>query len=226
MGIQRSRYSGLIHDNPYAILFVKKSPDNHSSYDRDYFDRWYRDPATRVKSWAAILRKASLALSLAEYYLERPVKNVLDVGCGEGNWCPILRKLRPRISYTGVDASSYAVERYGKKRGIRLGSFAALEVCGLEDSYDLIICSDTLFYLPLDELKKGLCFLASLTAGVAFLELYTNKDSVVGDFPEKGLKSAEFYGGLLVNYGFLSVGSHCYLGQEIAHHAMEMERRG
>ena len=206
------------------LLFLMTIKSDHSRYDRAYFDRWYRNPSTRVKSGAGIQRKAALTLSMAEYYLERPVKNVLDVGCGEGNWLPVLRKLRPKILYTGVDASSYAVERYGKKRGIRLGSFGALEECGLEDSYDLIICSDTLFYLPLDELKKGLCFLAPLTAGVAFLELYTNKDSVIGDFPKKGLKSADFYGSLLARYGFLSVGSHCYLGPEIAHHAMEMEQ--
>jgi len=200
------------------------SSDDHSRYDREYFDKWYRNPDTRVKSVAGIQRKASLTLSIAEYYLERPVKNVLDVGCGEGNWSPVLSKLRPKLRYTGVDSSRYAVERYEKKRGIRLGSFAALEDCGLENSYDLIICSDTLFYLPLEELKKGLAFLAPRTGGVAFLELYTNKDSVVGDFPKKGLKSADFYGSLLTKYGFLSVGSHCYLGPEIASHAMEMER--
>ena len=205
---------------------MKKSSSDHSRYDRAYFDKCYRHPDTRVKSGAAIQRKASLTLSVAEYYLERPVKNVLDVGCGEGNWHPVLRKLRPKLRYTGVDSSRYAVERYGKKRGIRLGSFAALEEYELEDSYDLIICSDTLFYLPLDELKHGLAFLAPRTSGVAFLELYTSKDSVIGDFPKKGLKSAEFYRGLLANYGFRSVGSHCYLGPEIASHAsqaMEME---
>ena len=196
---------------------------DHSRYDRDNFDKWYRDPSTRVKSGAAIQRKAALALSVAEYYLERPVKNVLDVGCGEGNWFPVLRKMRPRIRYTGVDASTYAVERYGTKRGIRLGSFGTLEECGLEGSYDLIICSDMLFYLPLAELKKGLDFLAQRTGGVAFLELYTGGDSVIGDFPKNGLKSAKFYRELLGHYGFLSIGSHCYLGPEIAHYAMEME---
>ena len=88
------------------------------TYDRAYFDRWYRNPETRVKSSAGIKRKAALALSVAEYYLERPVKNVLDVGCGEGNWLPALQALRPAIHYTGIDASPYVVERFGKKRNI------------------------------------------------------------------------------------------------------------
>lgn len=195
------------------------------SYDRAYFDRWYRNSETKVKSAASIRRKAALTLSVAEYYLERPVKSVLDVGCGEGNWFAPLRALRPAIHYTGIDASSYAVERYGKKRGISLGSFSTLEQCNLRETYDLIICSDTLFYLPLEELKSGLISLAPRTGGVAFLELYTGEDSVIGDFPQHGLQTTSYYQQLLQNCGFVSVGSHCYLGPELGDHAMQMERR-
>ena len=192
-------------------------------YDRAYFDRWYRDPETRVKSGAAIRRKSALALSVAEYYLERPVRTVLDAGCGEGNWLPALRSFRPGIRYTGVDASSYAVKRFGKSRNIRLGSFATLEDIGLAEEYDLIVCSDTLFYLPIEELEQGLGSLAQRTAGVAFLELYTGEDSLIGDFPKEGLQSAASYRRRLRHHGFLSVGSHCYLGPDMAERAMEME---
>lgn len=200
---------------------IKKSDTDR--YDRAYFDRWYRDPKTRVKSQSGIHRKAALALSVAEYYLERPVRTVLDVGCGEGNWLPALISLRPKIRYTGVDASTYAVDRFGKKRNIRLGSFATLEEIGLRKDYDLIVCSDTLFYLPLTELEQGIASLAHRAAGVAFLELYTEEDSLVGDFPNEGLQSASFYRKMLTRHGFLSVGSHCYLGPDMAERAMQME---
>jgi len=200
---------------------MSKNPTDR--YDRAYFDRWYRDSKTRVKSGASIRRKAALALSVAEYYLERPVRTVLDVGCGEGNWLPALKSLRPGIRYTGVDASTYAVGRFGKRRNIRLGSFATLEEIGLADDYDLIVCSDALFYLPLEELKAGIASLAARAAGVAFLELYTEKDSLIGDFPNEGLQSADYYRRLLKAHGFLRVGSHCYLGPELHGAAMEME---
>lgn len=199
----------------------KKHP---KPYDRAYFDRWYRNPKTRVKSAAAIRRKASLALSVAEYYLEHPVRTVLDVGCGEGNWFLALRSLRKGIRYTGVDSSRYAVDRYGKSRNIRLGSFASLEDLELSDCYDLIVCSDTLFYLDLAELKQGLASLAPRAAGVAFLELYTDRDSLTGDFPAKGLQSPSYYRTLLRSHGLLSIGSHCYLGPSMHGMAMEMER--
>ncbi len=199
------------------------SKNSSTRYDRAYFDRWYRDPKTRVKSQSGIRRKAALALSVAEYYLERPVRTVLDVGCGEGNWLPAMISLRPKIRYTGVDASTYAVDRFGKKRNIRLGSFATLDEIGLKEDYDLIVCSDTLFYLPLTELEQGIALLAHRSAGVAFLELYTGEDSLIGDFPNEGLQSASFYRKMLTRHGFLSVGSHCYLGPDMAERAMQME---
>lgn len=198
--------------------------DSPERYDRAYFERWYRDPRTRVKSSASIRRKAFLALSVAEYYLERPVRTVLDVGCGEGNWLAPLKALRPGISYTGVDSSSYAIGRYGRSRNIKQGSFATLGELRLASRYDLIVCSDTLFYLTIEELKTGLRFLAPRTEGLAFLELYTDGDSLTGDFPDKGLRSASYYRSLLRGYGFLSVGSHCYLGPEMTGMAMEMEK--
>jgi 2-polyprenyl-3-methyl-5-hydroxy-6-metoxy-1,4-benzoquinol methylase len=118
-------------------------------YDQLYFDRWYRDPSTSVSSSAATMRKASLALSIAEYYLERPVATVFDVACGEGNWLHPLQSLRPGIHFTGVDSSRFAVSRFGVSRNIRFGSFATLEESsiGLETEYDLIVCSDAIAYV-------------------------------------------------------------------------------
>jgi len=67
---------------------------------------------------------------------------------------PALKKLRPDIRYTGIDPSPYAVRRFGKWRNILWGSFG--ELPRLATSYDLIICSDTLYCVPDDELIIGL----------------------------------------------------------------------
>ncbi len=61
------------------------------SYDRAYFDRWYRDPGRRVATAASLSRKIHLVVSIAEALLERRVRSVLDVGCGEGTWREPLR---------------------------------------------------------------------------------------------------------------------------------------
>src|SRR5580658_4253110 len=82
-------------------------------YDRRYFDRWYRESSAASGRSALLQRKAALAVAMAEHYLERPLRSVLDVGCGEGVWRAPLLKLRPKLAYLGVDSSEYAVARFG-----------------------------------------------------------------------------------------------------------------
>jgi 2-polyprenyl-3-methyl-5-hydroxy-6-metoxy-1,4-benzoquinol methylase len=66
-------------------------------YDREYFDKWYRDPRHAVSSRQVLARKVALAVAVAEYYLCRPLRDVLDVGCGEGVWRKPLLALRPDV---------------------------------------------------------------------------------------------------------------------------------
>ncbi len=141
-------------------------------YDRAYFDRWYRDGG--IGGPARLARKVALAVATTEYNLERTIRNVLDIGCGEGAWRAPLRKLRPRVQYLGFDASEYAIARHGRTRNLRLarfGDFATLRPCA---PADLLVCSDVLHYLPTRELDRGLPALADLCGGVAFIEMFVN----------------------------------------------------
>jgi SAM-dependent methyltransferase len=195
---------------------------DEARYDRAYFDRWYRAPGTRVSTPAALRRKAALALAVGEYYLGRPVRTVLDVGCGEGGWLLALRAVRPSVGYTGVDPSDYVVERYGRTRGIRHGSFSTLESIGLAGSYDLVVCSNALLYADAGDLDAALRSMAARTRAVAFLELYTVDDDLDGDRPES-LRDATYYRKALRRNGFRAVGSHCYLGPAAHHLAAALE---
>ena len=88
----------------------------HKTYDQAYFDKWYRDPDHAVSSPGALKRKVAMVVAQAEFYLGRPIRNVLDVGCGEGVWRAPLRALRPDVHYRGLDASEYVVRRFGRSR--------------------------------------------------------------------------------------------------------------
>ena len=90
-------------------------------YDRDYFDRWYRRGG--IGGARRLARKVALAVAMAEYQLERPVRTVLDIGCGEGAWRAPLLKLRPDARYLGFDSSEYAVRRFGRQRNLHLAHF-------------------------------------------------------------------------------------------------------
>src|SRR5690606_10527479 len=87
------------------------------AYDRAYYEKWYHDPKRRVITRAAVARKVRLTVGIAESLLERPIRSVLDVGCGEGTWRAHLRELRPKVRYVGVESSDYVIERFGASRG-------------------------------------------------------------------------------------------------------------
>ena len=193
-----------------------------SRFNKAYFEKWYRNPRHRVVTPALVARKAQLAVAVAEYYLGRRLRNALDIGCGEGQWQPVLNKMRPGISYTGIDPSSYALKRFGRRRNLIYGSFGNLPV--LAPGYDLIIASDSLYYVPEDELKFGLKVLASRLAGVAFLEAYASDEGLTGDTAGMFPRSAATYRRLFRRAGLRSCGSHCYVGPMLAERVTEMER--
>lgn len=192
------------------------------TYDREYFDRWYRREG--IGGAARLARKVALAVAMAEYHLERPIQSVLDIGCGEGAWRAPLLKLRPKLQYLGFDSSEYAVRRYGRSRNIhyaRFGDFKYLRPC---PPADLLICSDVLHYLPTRELNRGLSGLADLCGGVAFIEMFAKEDAAIGDEDEFQARPARFYRDRLRALGLVQVGSYGWLSPQISDHATALER--
>jgi SAM-dependent methyltransferase len=193
-------------------------------YDRAYFDKWYRHPRHRVKTARDMARQLGFIVAATEYLLDRPVRTVLDVGCGEGTWSTVLRSLRPRAKYVGVDGSAYAVRRYGARRNLRLGTFGTIGSIGLAGPFDLILCLGLLNYVKEDELRRGLRQLRDLSGGVAYLEIFTRADEATGDFRKSAARWPAWYRGVIRRAGFVPVGMHCYLPRELASHAAALER--
>jgi SAM-dependent methyltransferase len=165
-------------------------------------------------------------ISIAEALLQRRVRSVLDVGCGEATWRAPLKKVRPAVRYTGVDSSDYAIARFGKRRGIRRGTFGGLgEISGsLRGPFDVIVCCDVLQYVPGDELREGLRAVAGLLGGVAYLEAYTTGDEIEGDRRGWHLRSAVEYRRTFQRSGLEAVGMHCWVGGELLQGTAELER--
>src|SRR3546814_503957 len=144
----------------------------------------------RISDWSSdvcssdlrqrLARKVALAVATAEYHLERPLRTVLDIGCGEGAWRAPLLKLRPGAQYLGFDSSEYAITRYGRHRNLhfaRFADFAQLRPCA---PVDLLVCSDVLHYLPAREIDRGLPGLAEPGGGVAFLATFAHAHQAEG----------------------------------------------
>ena len=193
------------------------------SYDEAYFTKWYRDPRTRVHAPDSVRRKVRMAVSVAEYFLGRKLRSVLDVGAGEGTWGREIRRLRPGVRYLGIDASEYVVARHGRRRNIHLGSFEELPSLRLGRGHDLIVCADMLQYVPTAALTRGIRHIASLLRGVAFLEAYTTGDDMVGDMDGWHPRTKARYRRVFADAGLVACGVHCYLNPATASNAVELE---
>ena len=192
-------------------------------YDEAYFAKWYSDPHTRVHTPEAVRRKVRMVVGIAEYFLRRKIRSVLDIGAGEGAWRAELRRLRPRVRYRGVDASEYVVRKHGRRRNISLGRFEDLPALALGSGYDIIVCADVIQYVPDAALKCGVQHIATLLNGVTFLESYTTGDEMEGDLAGWHPRSKAQYRRIFAAAGLVGCGLHCYVASELAERAVELE---
>jgi SAM-dependent methyltransferase len=192
------------------------------TYDKAYFDRWYR--GKQATPAAVLARKVALAVAVAEYHLGRPIQSVLDIGCGEAPWRKALLAMRPGLQYQGVDASEYVVRRYGRTRNIALASFGQMQQLRLGPSADLLVCADVLHYVPSTELKRGLEGFAELCGGVAFIDVFCREDAITGDFKGYIARTRAQYRKLFENAGLAALGSQCYLSPACESPVSALER--
>ena len=170
-------------------------------------------------------RKIRMVAGIAEYFLGRKLRSVLDIGAGEGAWGVELRRMRPKLHYVGVDSSEYVVERLGRQRNIVLGSFETLPSLALGEEFDLIVCADVLQYVPTPALRRGIRYLASSLVGVAYLEAFTEADEMEGDLEGWQPRTRSQYLRVFADAGLVGCGMHCYLTPELAENAVQLELR-
>jgi SAM-dependent methyltransferase len=194
------------------------------TYDRADYHKWYRDPRHRVHSPAERARTVRYTVALAEFLLGRPLRSVLDVGSGQGEWQPLVRALRPRARYVGVEPSAYAVRRFGRARHLVRGGIEDLPALGLRGPFDLVVCAGVLNYLPAAVLERGIARIAALAGGVAFLEIFTRGDEVEGNLRGFDRRPAAYYRRLLRRHGLVQCGPHAYVGRALRESIATFER--
>jgi SAM-dependent methyltransferase len=193
------------------------------AYTREYYDRWYRDPETRIASAEGTARKVHLAVAAAEFMLARKIESVLDVGCGEATWRAPLLKLRPAVRYVGVESSEYAVSRFGKSRGIVHGTFAGLSALRLDGPFDLIVCADVVQYIPDEDLRRGLTAIRRLAGGVVYIETFAAEDAMEGDRDGWIDRPARVLKKFFHEAGLTHCGFYCWIDEKTMRNANRFE---
>jgi SAM-dependent methyltransferase len=139
-----------------------------SSFDRDYYRRYYRNARTRVTSGVEMERRARLVSSVLKHF-ELPIRTIVDVGCGVGLLRRPLLEEFPRASYTGIEISEYLCRRHGWTQASALDFEVA-------EPYDLTICYDVAQYLDAPDATSALERLASATRMVMYFSALTAAD--------------------------------------------------
>lgn len=198
-------------------------PAKTKTYDRAYFERWYHDPRHRVATRESLERKVRMAVSLTEFLLGRAIRTVLDVGCGEAPWFPIVRRMRPTARYVGVDDSDYVLRRFGKSRNIRRGSFGDLGEMKLPRRVDLVVVADVLQYVSTPDIERGLRAIRRLLAGVAYIESFTTHDAMEGDRAGWHERTAAEYQRLFRRAGLTQCGPYSFVNLDHIENLNEFE---
>ena len=141
---------------------------NSDRFDKAYYDRYYRNPATRVTSPREVQRQADFIAAYLRY-IEVPVTGVLDIGCGLGRLLNGLGKAFPKARTHGVESSRYLCAECGWEVG-------QLPVYTARREYDLVVCYDVLSYLEDADAAEAVTTLARLTRRALFFGALTVED--------------------------------------------------
>jgi SAM-dependent methyltransferase len=137
------------------------------AFDGDYYRRFYFTPRTAVTSAREMRARARLIAAYVDH-VGLPVRRMLDAGCGIGLLRQPLRRLLPRATYVGLEASDYLCQKYGWERGF-LQNYRSTP-------FDLVICYDVMQYLEEAAARRALANLARLCRGALYFTALTVGD--------------------------------------------------
>ena len=139
-----------------------------STFDASYYERFYRNPATRAATVQDATRHARFIAAYVRY-LGLPVKRIADVGCGLGRTLRALGKEFPRARLVGVEVSGYLCRRHGWVHGTAAEFRDAA-------GFDILVCNDVVQYLDDQEASRAIANLARGCRGALAFGVMTTED--------------------------------------------------
>ncbi len=136
-------------------------------FDADFFDgdrlSGYGGYAYHPKFWTDTVGR------IRDHYRLSETASVLDIGCAKGFMMYDFKLLMPDLNIRGVDISQYAHD-HAKPEMKSLMQVADAKILPFEDdSFDLIICINTIHNLPLEYCKQAVREIQRVTRKDAFI---------------------------------------------------------
>jgi len=104
-----------------------------------------------------------------EHYNLSDDASVLDVGCAKGFMLKDFKRIYPDINVTGIDISEYAIANAIDDMVPYVQVGDAKELPYEDNSFDLVICINTVHNLPLEECKTAIGEIERVSRGNSFL---------------------------------------------------------
>lgn len=136
-------------------------------FNKSYFDRYYGKRP--VRSLHEVAHLATAVHELATWW-NSPIRSVLEVGAGPGDWSNWYRTMQPKVRVMSVDVSEHACATYGhQQRDIATWSPTK--------PFDLVICMDVLQYLDDNHATRALRNLTKATRTLLYFDALTSFDA-------------------------------------------------
>jgi len=150
-----------------ANLVTEENKNIAKKFGRDYYDGnrmyGYGGYSYHPRFWKETVKR------FRDHHKLKEGVRVLDVGCAKGFMMYDFKQLMPSMHIEGLDISTYAYENAlpEMKPFITLGN--AKELPYGDNSFDLVICINTIHNLPLDECRQALKEIERVSRVYAFL---------------------------------------------------------
>ena len=139
----------------------------NEKFDRSYFERYYgKQPIHTVNEIAHLATAVHEMLA----WWAAPVRSVLEVGAGRGDWGNWYRTLHPTVRVTSTDVSEHSCATFGHKRR-DIAQWAP------KRPFDLVICTDVLQYLDDRAAARAVRNLTAATRTCLYFDALTSFDA-------------------------------------------------
>jgi len=125
-------------------IIKSKEADNFFKRNKNYYQDLNDELKPDLKRWKDLVNTTKIK-----------AKNILEIGCADGNKIFQYKRLLKAQNACGVDLSSQAIN-YGKKKykGVKLLKLSSLEINKIKINFDLIICGFFLYHLDREDIFK------------------------------------------------------------------------